>query len=1026
MRILRLHDLVSRWSGVAGQAQARLGTGLVGKMLAVAGVAALLTVVLATMAWLSFQQVVTSHEKIVNEAIPAMESVQNLVHGNSRLAAWLEQLQRLPSAAENQQISTSVQARFLDMDAVLAQLGQQHFARDQSAPMRTTLLALEANFQRQIEHALRQVDTGQREGQTLARQRAAIDALLRLSEFLVANASATTTANIANLYRLIDGQRPQGQLLDTLDRLIEVDVDAMERMSELQLLCANLKTALDQLQATQQLASVTAIEARFAAGLTTLKRRIDDLRDPSLRQNSLAHYRVLASADAATPFDLHRQHLAQAAALQQLGSEGRALLSQFNQQASALATAGGHAIDSARTRSQRAVDRVLVGFLLVAALFCVGLIATLWAVFRHHVVGRLKGMETAVRALSTGNYEVSLATSAQDPLAPLSRALEQVRDNVRARERLEQQLRQHQEALENQVAQRTAELKHTNALLAHEAAEHALARQQAEDANNAKNVFLGSLSHELRTPLSGVSGVVRLLQDTPLDAQQRDYLRLIEHANRTLLEIFEDMLGFSRIEAGKLELQPETFNLRETLDAMLSLQSVPAEGKGLALRGAVSPAVPQLLVGDRRKLNQLLLNLIGNAIKFTDQGSVTVSVDAQDSADPRRKRLDIAVSDTGIGIPATQCAEVFKPFFQVEDTAHRRHGGTGLGLAICQRLVQAMGGEISLSSEPGRGTCVRFSLELEVAEAPGTDAAPRPHPTTPALRALTVLVVEDDAINRLICVRYLELLGHRSLVAEQGEAALALMQQQGASVDAVLMDISLPGQSGLEVAQAIHALDYGRWARLPVVVMSAHLAAQTQAAQKEAGLAGFLSKPFTLDDLARVLAEVTPANPGGAANPGSAADPNSAANPASVAPAAPGPLALPDAAPAADWLDAQFLADELDTLGAPMLQELLTLFHGSLPATLDQMTGALQAGQWPVLAKLAHRLRSSAANLGLRQLITDTRDLELAAKAEAPETQHLQALFIQLKQHAERSCQALAQHLLTPSVPGTAPPKMDP
>lgn len=989
MRILRLYDRFSRWRPQAGSHDLSLGAGLIGKMLGVLGIASLLTVVMATMAWISFQQVVSTHGKIVNEAIPAMESVQSLVNSNSRISGLVEQLQRAESSEETRQISAGITDQLQGMGRVLDRLHQQNFARDMSSPVRSTVAAMDENFRRQVQQTLLRVEAEQIERDAFSRQRAALDALLGLSEFLVANASATTTANIANLYRLIDGNSQRALLYDTLDRLIEVDVDAMERMSELQLLCSNLKTVLDQLQNAHKPEQVAGLEASFVAGLKTLKRRIDDLRDPGLQQDSLKHYKVLASPDASGPFAMRRQRLAQVIALQQLGSEGSVLVSQLNETASALSIAAGKAIDSARTQSKSAVDRVLVGFLLVVALFGVGLLVTLWAVFKHHVVDRLKGMETAVRALSTGNFEVSLTTSEQDPLAPLGRALEQVRENVRERERLERQLRVHQEALESQVAERTAELKHTNALLEREVAEHAVARQAAEDANKAKNVFLGTLSHELRTPLSGVSGAARLLQETDLDERQREYVHMIGYANRTLLETLEDMLNYSRIEAGKIDLQLEPFALRETVDAMLALQSVPARSKGIALLQKVAASVPEVVLGDRRKINQLLLNIIGNAIKFTDQGSVTVAVDARDTADPNKKKLSFAITDTGIGIPQSKCVDVFKPFFQVEDTAHRRHGGTGLGLAICQRLVLAMGGEIGLESEEGRGTCITFHLDLETVDA-AAGIEMQAAVVVPAPRPLTVLVVEDDQINRLVCVRYLELLGHRSLAAEHGAAAIDLLQHHRGALDAILMDISLPGKSGLEVAQEIHALEGGRWARVPVIMMSAHVSTQSQAARLAAGLASFLSKPFTLDKLAKTLGDValTELEP----------DPVTA-------------FARTETVRGEGWLDEAFLVTETETLGAPMLTELLAMFCESWPDALSQMEIALQDQAWQELGKLAHRLRSAAANLGLAEVIAQTRALELAAGGDTPDDTHLARLLARLKETVLGSCQALQQHL---------------
>ncbi len=397
---------------------------------------------------------------------------------------------------------------------------------------------------------------------------------------------------------------------------------------------------------------------------------------------------------------------------------------------------------------------------------------------------------------------------------------------------------------------------------------------------------------------------------------------------------------------------------------MLSLQSVAAQHKGIALRLEVGPEVPELVIGDRRKINQLLLNIIGNAIKFTDQGSVTVSVQGQATDQPSRKRISFAISDTGIGIPKSKRTEVFKPFVQVEETAHRRHGGTGLGLAICQRLVLAMGGEIGLESEEQRGTCVTFSLEFETAEVLPAESENVPPRALPAGRPLTVLVVEDDDINRLVCVRYLELLGHQALVAEHGAAAMSLLVQHQGVIDVIMMDISLPGKSGLEVAQDIRVIP--RWAAVPVIVMSAHLAAQTQDAQTEAGLAGFLSKPFSLDALAKALGNL---EPGGADlhPPWSTEVDPTRATPSEVMDCFTD--VRNDGVPTDDpraktgWLDDTFVVLEIETLGGPMLTELLTLFSDSLPEVFAQMEAALHNRHWQQLGKLAHRLRGSAANL---------------------------------------------------------------
>lgn len=939
------------------------------------------------MAWFSFQQVVSTQSNIVDRVIPAMDTVRRLADSDTRISVLVDQLPRAASRQEAEQIRGLLDDRLHDLGETLARLDTQDFDRSLGSAMRATVAAMTDNLRQQSAQTLHRLDIEETERTAIMRRRESLQALLNLSESLVANASTTTTANIANLYRLIDGGSKPPRLFEALDRLIEVDIDSMERMSQFQLLCFKLQTLLAQLEAQRKPEGVERVQRAFAASLAPLKRRIEDLRDPSLRQLSLEHYHNLAGDEVDNPFRVHRLRLEQQESMSRLSLQGRQLGAELNQKASELVSTGGKALDTAGAQARQAVDQGLIAFVVVAGLLFFVLIVTVWAVFRYHLLGRLSGMETAVRALSTGDYAVTIATSEQDPLAPLGRALEQFRENARERLRLEDELLRHQQVLESQVAERTAELKHSNALLAQEVAEHAVARQAAEEADRAKSVFLGTLSHELRTPLSGVIGTVRLLRESPLDSRQRQYLDMIGYANLTLLEILEDMLSFSRIEAGKLDLQREPFDLRETIDDMLSLQSVQARGKGIALIRDVDADVPRLVVGDRRKINQLLLNIIGNAIKFTDEGTVTVSVSARPPA-AGATRLRFSICDTGIGIPADKAGDVFKPFFQVEDTAHRRHSGAGLGLAICQRLVAAMGGEITLDSQVGEGTCVRFSLDFEIADSlppPADDA----HAAPVAQRPLKVLVVEDDEINRLVCTRYLELLGHQPLAAGDGPEAIRLLQAPGASVDAILMDISLPGRSGLEVAEEIRALDGGRWAGVPVIVMSAHVSPQAAASRAAAASSAFMSKPFSLNTLARSL--------------------NAALAPSEDAPP---PAEATDAPAAAALLDPVFLAAEIDTLGAGTMAELLQLFSGELPAAFAELDTARRAQDWAALGKRAHRLRSAASNLGMSKVMATTRAIETAAGAAPASCETVDAALRQLAEDCHASCDALRRELL--------------
>ncbi len=970
-------------------------SGLIGKLLLVFVTAAMLTVVIAAVAWLSFKQVVGTQAKIVDEAIPTMAAVQSLSTNIARIGALVQQLPLVNSRDEAGRISQALGERLEEMRGTLDRFEAQHVDDEQSRNLRATAEAINKNLHEQAARTEQRLALDELEREAFARQRAAVKALLGLAETMVANASATTTANVANLYRLLDRDGRRDQIYESLDRMTEVDIDTMERMSEFQFVCVNIQTLLEQLEGEQRVEAIPEIAERFATYLGTLKRRVDDIRDPSLKKISLAHYKVLSAASREDGiFSLHHARLTQRQSLQLLRSEGARLASQLNEQASALVTTGGEVIETAGRQGQGAVDRGLLGFLIVAILLFVALIVTLWVVYRYHVLGRLSGMEKAARALSTGNFDVDIATGGNHPLAPLGRALEQVRENVRERERLEKELRRHQGELEAQVAERTAELKESNALLEREVSEHALARQAAEEANAAKNLFLGSLSHELRTPLSGVSGATRLLRETGLDSRQAEYVNMIGYANSTLLEILEDMLSFSRIEAGKLELQLQPFDLRQALEDMLALQSVPAQGKGIALVSEIPASLPRFVVGDRGKLNQLLLNIIGNAIKFTDEGAVTLAVHALGDAPAGNVRLRFTVSDTGIGIPEEKLAEVFKPFFQVEETAHQRHGGAGLGLAICQRIVQAMGGEIAAESREGEGTSLSFVLEFAT-----VDRLPQPEPATdlPAWRnerPLRVLVVEDDEINRTVCARYLELLGHTPLLAGEGAEALAQLAGnagKGQRVDAVLMDISLPGMSGFEVAEKLRALDDGRWRCLPVIIMSAHVSAPAFTAHSTAGFSAFLGKPFSLDALARALHGVS----GGRESQSGASSP------------------LPNAVAASGkLLDFAFLNDELDALGEATFSELLMLFKNDLPALFSQIDALFEAADWPALAARAHRLRGAAGNLGMSGVLEAARLLETEAGRETPDKGRVAEQVGELKTACVRGCEELYDWLL--------------
>ena len=896
-----------------------LGRMLLFAFLVIAG----LPTITGVLGWVELQKVARNQTKAINETIPAISEVRGFTEESSRIVAVAPELAAVTTEAARRERAAFLYAQ---VDALSGRLIRYQDTGSVAPP---GLAQAEADVRGGIERLDRLVQdriiamSGQK-----ARLHAGLTAtteLLEIADTLVANAQMGTAAVISNLYDMENTDPDTNLRLDTLDKLIEVDLFRQGLMSELRSHIGEIGLLLNRISAVQSLTDLVVLQAGLQKRIDIVTRRVLSVNDPIRAERALALLQMIRPSSAPPPdaedmfnltkgiLDLNlliskaQGEVREAAA--RLDSEAQVLADQITRravQAGADATAAIHATQQ------------LYAWGSVAAL--VISLAVVFIYVRGNITRRLDALSATMTRLAHGEQVGRITPQGIDEIAEMEAAVEVFRlqaieNHALAAERDQNltELQRHRLELQLLVAEQTTQLRG-------EVIAHAEARKQAEAADRAKSEFLAMMSHEIRTPMNGVLGMLRSLGHDGLTPRQHGQLRAAHASGQGLMAILNDILDYSKIEAGTTELVEITFAPEELLQEIAVLMTPGAQEKGLVMQLDVPAALPAAMVGDMGKLRQILFNLVSNAVKFTQTGGVRLIATARSTSGGHQ--VTFTVRDTGKGIAKASQERIFGVFEQEDAQTARQYGGTGLGLAICRRFAEAMGATLTVDSAPGQGTAFALTATFrpgKVADLPRdlSDAPPQP-----PLRPLRALVVEDNEINQLVIQTLMEDMGHSVHLVASAEAALADLHL--GRYDVILMDINLPGLTGTAATKAIRAMADPHLAGLPIIGISAHVQAADRAENLRAGMSAVLPKPLSPEALAQALRAHVPQRSG--------------------------------------------LGSLMADLGAERAAVLARLFLEGLPKALADIQAAARAGDGQSLSRAAHRLKGATGNFELAAL----------------------------------------------------------